>query len=101
MTEPGDRKKAVGSEKPGGVCDRCRQPARLAYHPEGTRGVWLCPACLAKLDSLEGGSEVRKIGVGEGASWQPGPGAWVGCALIACLLVIWAFLVLVALLHRH
>ena len=101
MTGSGDRKNAPGSERPGGVCDRCRQPARLAYHPAGTRGGWLCPACLAALDSLEGGSEVRKSGVGNATSWAPGPGAWAGCALLACLLVIWAFLVLAALLHRH
>jgi hypothetical protein len=92
----------LGTARPGGVCEHCRQPARLAYHPAaGGRGGWLCPACLAALDALEGGSEARKAEADGGTNWAPAAGAWAGCAVLLCLGILWAFLGIAALLHRH
>jgi hypothetical protein len=106
MVGPGDRRMGPGpgerAEGAGGTCDRCQQPGRLVYYPSvGTRGAWLCPACLAALETIEGGSEARRSGLGEGANLGPGPGAWAGCAIVVCLLIIWALIGLAALLHRH
>lgn len=101
MSGTGHEGELSGEQQRSSRCDRCQQPARLVFSQARPNvGQWLCGKCMAELDALTAGSAVpTRQPAPDREGPPPGPGLAVGCAIALCLVIIWAALVLAALLH--